>query len=387
MDEALQQFRGRINASSADGSPLVIRGNSNKDWQALKYFRDSVITASANRMPLRLRGSGSKDWYGQPLQGELLETADYSGIVEYEPTELVITARCGTPLSEIDAALAEQNQMLAFEPPYFGPEATIGGVVSSGLAGPRRQAVGAVRDFVLGATLMDGKGDILHFGGRVMKNVAGYDVSRLLAGAMGTLGILLEVSLKVLPKPYAEVSLRFEMNQAEAIRNLNLWGGQPLPISASAWNDGVLVVRLSGAQAALQAAQTRMGGEDMPQAKAFWIALREQSNGFFKAAAQQPDSALWRLSVPSATPPLALPAPPLLEWGGAQRWLVTDAGAADIRAQAAAAGGHATLFKGGDKSAGVFHPLAPAVAKIHRNLKKAFDPAGIFNPGRMYTEF
>jgi glycolate oxidase FAD binding subunit len=277
--------------------------------------------------------------------------------------------------------------MLAFEPPYFGPEATIGGVVSSGLAGPRRQAVGAVRDFMLGATLMDGKGDILHFGGRVMKNVAGYDVSRLLAGAMGTLGILLEVSLKVLPKPYAEVSLRFEMNQAEAIRNLNLWGGQPLPISASAWNDGVLVVRLSGAQAALQAAQTRMGGEDMPQAKAFWIALREQSNGFFKAAAQQPDSALWRLSVPSATPPLALPAPPLLEWGGAQRWLVTDAGAADIRAQAAAAGGHATLFKGGDKSAGVFHPLAPAVAKIHRNLKKAFDPAGIFNPGRMYTEF
>jgi glycolate oxidase FAD binding subunit len=234
---------------------------------------------------------------------------------------------------------------------------------------------------------MDGKGDILHFGGRVMKNVAGYDVSRLLAGAMGTLGILLEVSLKVLPKPYAEVSLRFEMNQAEAIRNLNLWGGQPLPISASAWNDGVLVVRLSGAQAALQAAQARMGGEDMPQAKAFWIALREQSNGFFKAAAQQPDSALWRLSVPSATPPLALPAPPLLEWGGAQRWLVTDAGAADIRAQAAAAGGHATLFKGGDKSAGVFHPLAPAVAKIHRNLKKAFDPAGIFNPGRMYTEF
>jgi glycolate oxidase FAD binding subunit len=346
--------------------------------QALQEFRDRIAAASAARSALRIRGGGTKDWYGQALQGEILDTRAYGGIVAYDPTELVITARCGTPLTEIETALEEKNQMLAFEPPHFGAGATAGGVVASGLSGPRRQAAGALRDFVLGAVLMNGKGEVLHFGGQVMKNVAGYDVSRLLAGSMGTLGLLLEVSLKVLPKPFAETTLQLAMPQDDAIRRLNEWGGQPLPLSASAWHDGKLMVRLSGAQAAVRAARMKIGGDELPQAPAFWSGLREQRHGFFSS------SALWRLSVPSVTAPLALPGEQLIEWGGAQRWLKTDADAAVIRAAAEKAGGHASLFKGGDKQAGVFHPLAPAVAKIHRNLKNAFDPAGIFNPGRMY---
>jgi glycolate oxidase FAD binding subunit len=354
--------------------------------QALQQFSERIVAASADRTALHLRGGGTKDWYGQKSRGELFDTRRYGGIVAYDPTELVITARCGTPVEEIETALAEQNQMLAFEPPHFGSGATVGGMVASGLSGPRRQAVGALRDFVLGAVLMDGKGEVLHFGGQVMKNVAGYDVSRLLAGSMGTLGLILEASLKVLPKPFAETSLRFELNQAEAIRRLNEWGGQPLPISASAWHDGMLMVRLSGAQAAIKAARQKMGGDELPDAHAYWIAVREQTSEFFSLGTGTTGS-IWRLSVPSTTPPLALRGEQLIEWGGAQRWLKTDADAATIRAAAEKAGGHASLFRGGDKQVGVFHPLAPAVAKIHRNLKTAFDPSGIFNPGRMYTEF
>jgi glycolate oxidase FAD binding subunit len=354
--------------------------------QALQEFSERIVAAGADRTALRLRGGGTKDWYGQESRGELFDTRRYGGIVAYDPTELVITARCGTPVEEIETALAEQNQMLAFEPPHFGRGATVGGMVASGLSGPRRQAVGALRDFVLGAVLMDGKGEVLHFGGQVMKNVAGYDVSRLLAGSMGTLGLILEASLKVLPRPFAETSLRLELNQAEAIRRLNEWGGQPLPISASAWHGGMLMVRLSGAQAAIKAARQKMGGDELPDPHAYWIAVREQTSEFFSLGTGTAGS-IWRLSVPSTAPPLALRGEQLIEWGGAQRWLKTDADAATIRAAAEKAGGHASLFRGGDKQVGVFHPLAPAVAKIHRNLKTAFDPSGIFNPGRMYTEF
>ena len=352
--------------------------------QVLEQLREKVIAATMNKTPLRIRGGDTKDWYGQALQGDILDTRGYAGIVAYDPTELVIVARSGTPLAEIEAALDVRNQMLAFEPPHFGAGSTIGGVVAAGLSGPRRQAVGAVRDFVLGATLMDGKGDVLKFGGQVMKNVAGYDVSRLLAGSFGMLGLILDVSLKVLPKPFYEKTLRFEVSQKEAIERLNTWGGQPLPISASAWHGGVLIVRLSGAEAAIRAAVQKMGGEEETQAAAFWRQLRNQDNEFF-AATTGPMS-LWRLSVPSVTPPLALEGEQLVEWGGAQRWLCTGADAAAIRAAVEKAGGHATLFRGGDKSVGVFHPLAPAVAAIHRNLKNAFDPFGIFNPGRMYNE-
>jgi glycolate oxidase FAD binding subunit len=353
--------------------------------QVLQQLRGTIVEATDRRTPLRIRGGGSKDWYGQALHGHILDTRAYTGIVAYEPTELVITARCGTPLAEIEAALYANNQMLAFEPPYFGPGSTIGGVVASGLSGPRRQAVGALRDFVLGVALMDGKGEVLRFGGQVMKNVAGYDVSRLLAGSLGMLGLIVDVSLKVLPKPFFETTLRFEATEKDAIEKLNQWGGQPLPISASAWHGGVLIVRLSGAEAAVRAAVRKLGGEEDLQAAVFWNELRNHDNAFLSETTGP--TALWRLSVPTVAPPLALDGEQLIEWGGAQRWLRTEADAAVVRAAAEKAGGHATLFRGGDKSVGVFHPLAPAVAKIHGNLKNAFDPSGIFNPGRMYNGF
>jgi glycolate oxidase FAD binding subunit len=353
-------------------------------------FGARIRAASAAGTPLRLRGGGTKDWYGQAATGELLDTRAYGGIVSYEPTELVITARCGTPLAEIEALLARHQQMLAFEPPRFGPGSTIGGVVACALSGPRRASAGAVRDFVLGAVLMDGRGEALRFGGQVMKNVAGYDVSRLLAGSLGTLGLILEVSLKVLPVPVREASLRFEMSEIEALTRLNEWAGQPLPISASCWHRGVLSLRLSGAEAAVVAAQRKLGGAALDDDAAFWASLRDQSHEYFSGGS------LWRLSVPSAASAIILRGEQLIEWGGAQRWLKVGDGVGDgaseldaaqaqgIRRAVAAAGGHATLFRGADKHLGVFQPLAPAVATIHDRLRRSFDPAGIFNPGRMY---
>ncbi|HZV66195.1 MAG TPA: glycolate oxidase subunit GlcE [Telluria sp.] len=350
--------------------------------QAIQQFREQVLAAAAAKTALRIRGGGTKDWYGQQLAGEILDTRAHSGIVDYEPTELVITARSGTPLAEIEAALAAQGQMLAFEPPHFGEGATFGGAIASGLSGPRRASAGAVRDFVLGAVMMDGRGEVLTFGGQVMKNVAGYDVSRLLAGSLGTLGLMLQHSVKVLPRAVSEATLRFSMSEIEALRRLNEWGGQPLPISASCWHEGVLSLRLSGAQAAVDAACAMLGGEGVPDGRAFWAALREQQHPFFDGA-----RCLWRLSVPPAASAIVIKGTQLIEWGGAQRWLKADADvttADSIRRVAAAAGGHATLFRGHDKSVGVFHPLAPAVAAIHQRLKASFDPSHIFNPGRMY---
>jgi len=263
-------------------------------------------------------------------------------------------------------------------------------MVAAGLSGPARAAVGCVRDYVLGATMLNGRAQVLTFGGQVMKNVAGYDVSRVLAGSMGILGVVCEVSLKVLPLPMATRTLRFDLDEAAALNRLNEWGGQPLPLNASAWWDGALVVRLSGAAAAVDAAQARLGGEVVGPGPAagFWIGLRDQRDEFFTRAAQavQDGSCLWRLSVPQAAPPLGLPGEQLVEWGGAQRWLVSAAQAPRVRAAAAAARGHATLFRASDKSAGAFAPLSPALARIHRELKRAFDPDGVFNPGRLYPD-
>jgi glycolate oxidase FAD binding subunit len=360
--------------------------------QIVEQFQEQVRAAARDGQTLRIRGSGSKDWYGQQTEGNILDTRAWRGIVDYEPTELVITARCGTPLVEIEAALLEKRQMLAFEPPHFGAASTLGGAIAAGLSGPRRASSGAVRDFVLGAKLLDGQGEVLRFGGQVMKNVAGYDVARLLAGSLGTLGVLLEVSVKVLPIPVAETTLRFALAELDAIRMLNEWAGQPLPVSASCWHDGVLALRLSGARAAVDDAVRSLGGDVMPDCAPFWAAVREQRHAFFDG-----DMPLWRLSLPSSAGPIAFePAQPdaaqpdaaqLIEWGGAQRWLRAPGDAEHaqhIRGAAAAAGGHATLFRGGDKSVGVFQPLAPAIARIHARLKAGFDPAKVFNPGRMY---
>jgi glycolate oxidase FAD binding subunit len=342
-------------------------------------FRARIL----ERKPLQLRGGGSKDFYGGPLAGDILDTRGHAGIVSYEPTELVVTARCGTPLAELESALAARRQFLACEPPRFAG-ATVGGAVAAGLSGPRRAAVGSLRDFVLGVRIMDGEGRVLKFGGEVMKNVAGFDVSRLMTGALGTLGLILDVSLKVLPLPAGDASLRFEMPQDKALEAINRWAGQPLPLVASCWQDGVLSIRLSGAQAAVAAACQKFGGEPLAAAAAdeFWNGLREQSAAFFAG-----DASLWRLSLPSATPPLELPGAVLIEWGGAQRWLRGDSDAAQLREVAATAGGHASLFRGGDKTDGVFAPLQPALMEVHRRLKHSFDPYGVFNPGRLYPEF
>lgn len=349
------------------------------DVVALDRFRDRI----RERQPLRLRGGGSKDFYGGPPAGALLDTRAHAGIVHYEPAELVVTARCGTPLAELEATLAERRQCLAFAPPHFG-DATVGGMVAAGLSGPTRAATGALRDHVLGVRIMDGEGRVLKFGGEVMKNVAGFDVARLMAGSLGTLGLILEVSLKVLPMPAAEAGLSFELTEEQALAAVNRWAGQPLPLVASAWQAGMLTVRLAGASAAVAAAREKLGGEllDPLSAQGFWQGLREQTAGFFAG-----ESSLWRLSVPSAVPPLGLPGPVLIEWFGAQRWLRGDAEAARLRDRIAQAGGHAALFRGGDRRDGVFAPLAPALLAIHRRLKQSFDPHGVFNPGRLYPEF
>ncbi|HUW39245.1 MAG TPA: glycolate oxidase subunit GlcE [Rhodocyclaceae bacterium] len=348
------------------------------------YFAEQVRGAAAAKRPLRIRGSGSKDFYGGPLEGEVLDTRRHTGIVGYDPTELVITARCGTPLTEIEAALAGAGQMLAFEPPHFGDGATLGGAIATGLSGPRRVAAGSARDFVLGVKMMNGRAEVLNFGGQVMKNVAGYDVSRLMAGAMGCLGLLLEVSLKVLPLPATETTLRLEAPQGRALELLNGWAGRPLPISASCWEDDALMLRLSGANAAVAAARRQIGGERVADGAAFWRALREQQAAFF--ADELP---LWRLSLPSVAAQLDLPGAQLLEWGGSLRWLKSGATPERIRAAATRAGGHATLFRGGeeDRADGAFQTLPSPLLALNRQLKRVFDPAGIFNPGRMIREF
>ena len=366
---------------------------------ALEALQQRIKDAAARGSTLNIVGHGSKSFYGgEPTSGrtgEPLQMSELCGISSYEPSELVVTARAGTPIAELEAALAERGQHLAFEPPRFGSGnsgcGTVGGMVASGLSGPARASMGALRDHVLGVTMVNGLGEALSFGGTVMKNVAGYDISRLMAGSMGVLGVIVEVSLKVLPLPYAEATLRFELGQAQALNQLNRWGGQPLPINASAWWDGALVLRLAGARAAVQSATLTLGGELIADelARPFWTGLRDHADEFFLGAARAVlgGAALWRLSLPQTAPVLNLHGEQLLEWGGAQRWVATAMPAAQVREMAAHVGGHATLFRTLDKSAGVFAPLTPALARIHHELKKSFDPQGVFNPGRLYEAF
>jgi glycolate oxidase FAD binding subunit len=382
----------------------------------LNDFSDRIRQASAAGTPLRIRGGGSKDFYGQSLVGEVLDTTAYKGVLSYEPSELVITVRAGTPLAEVQAMLAQKGQCLAFEPPHFtqswgasslagnGGGATVGGTVAAGLSGPARASVGTVRDFVLGARLINGKGEHLTYGGQVMKNVAGYDVSRLLAGSMGQLGLITEVSLKVLPVAPGEATLMCAgVSQAQALELLNRWGGQPLPLNASAWvhdttaqiAQDVLFVRLRGAVAAVETAVEKMGADaqalgaqvtrmDNAQAERDWQASGEQTLPFFSQSPSE-DDCLWRMSLPQTAPVLELPYANYIEWHGAQRWLWAPASAVQrLRDAARQAGGHVTLFKtsaahgDADKSVGVFTPLDAVHQRIQSELKKQFDPANIF---------
>ena len=354
-------------------------------WQA------RIRAAVAANAPLRLRGGGTKDFYGQTLAGDVLDTTTYAGIVDYDPTELVITVRAGTPLAQVERTMREMGQMLACEPPRFGENATIGGFVASGLSGPRRPYAGAVRDLILGARLLDGKGDDLNFGGRVMKNVAGFDVARLMTGALGTLGLITEVSLRCVPMPKAETTRVFQCSADEAIRLTNGWGGKPLPVTATAFHASRLAVRLSGAAPAVEAGVAKIGGMALPgydKGGAFWRSVREQTQPFFVAAIQA-GAPLWRLAVKSTAPFTDLGGEQLIEWGGALRWLTAGERTDPVRVRAWAHGhgGHATLFRASDKSAGAFHPLSETMHALHRRLKATFDPAGILNPGRLYSDF
>jgi glycolate oxidase FAD binding subunit len=387
-------------------------------------FTDRIKAAAATRTPLRIRGGGTKDFYAQSLQGEILDTTALRGVTSYEPSELVVTALAGTPLAEVEALLATQGQCLPFEPPHFsagatfpqpagggnphhsgtaaGSAATVGGMVAAGLSGPARASSGAVRDFMLGVKFINGLGEELTFGGQVMKNVAGYDVSRLMAGSMGTLGVITEVSLKVLPVAPAQATLRFDGSQAEALQWLHAWGGQPLPLNASCWlheegsDTGTLYLRLRGAVAAVQAACDTLCGqagatlEEPAQVATDWMACRNQQLPWFLARTDTQD--LWRLSVPQTAPVLDLPESPLIEWHGGLRWVRAGRKHADkLRQVAREADGHATLFiaaRAGDAWAGDrFDTLKPPLDRIHRNLKAQFDPSGIFNPHRMSKAF
>ncbi|MFV1973207.1 MAG: glycolate oxidase subunit GlcE [Thiohalobacterales bacterium] len=346
----------------------------------IESFQETLVAAGENATPLSITGGGSKAFYGRRPEGREFCVRDYCGVIDYSPTELVITARAGTPLAEIEAVLAAENQMLAFEPPHFGANTTLGGTIACGLSGPRRPFAGAARDFVLGIRCLNGKGEQLRFGGQVMKNVAGYDVSRTLTGSLGTLALLLEISLKVLPRPETEVTLCRQTTAAEAIVLMNRWAGKPLPLSATCFHDGQLALRLSGTRRGVQAAAEQIGGDRMDPAETFWEDLREHRHAFFTD-----DKPVWRLSVPPATAPLVLEGETFIDWGGAQRWITTMLPTAAIRAAATAAGGHACRFRSNDREA-VFQPLPAGLLALHQRLKHSFDPAGILNPGRMYAE-
>jgi glycolate oxidase FAD binding subunit len=370
---------------------------------------DRIQAARAARTTLDIQGGSTKSFYGERPRGEPLALAELRGITSYEPTELVVTARAGTPLEELEAALAEKGQCLPFEPPRFAPGGSVGGMVAAGITGPARAAAGTLRDYVLGVTLLNGRGELLTFGGQVMKNVAGYDVSRLMAGSWGVLGVLCEISLKVLGAYRATRTLEYDVDQREALATLARWNARPLPITASAWHEARLRVRLSGTPAAVESAAHKLGGRTLEAetAAGWWRSLRDLSHPFLSPSAAElaAGDRLWRISVPATVPPLELPcetasepprspgAPtpgartrPLIEWNGAQRWCRGTWAAEEIRAAAARAGGHATLVRAADKSGGAFTPVAAALMRIHRELKLAFDPDRVFNPGRLYAD-
>ena len=339
---------------------------------------EQVSQALQNATPLRIQGSNSKVFLGRIVAGEVLDTRSHRGIVSYDPTELVITARCGTPLSELAEALDQAQQMLPCEPPSFGDDATVGGMIASGLSGPRRPWAGSVRDFVLGTGVITGHGKHLRFGGEVMKNVAGYDLSRLMAGSYGALGVITEVSLKVLPKPRQCLSISLEMDSDRALLRLAQWGQQPLPISAACHDGERLHLRLEGGEGSVAAAHDRLGGERLEAS--YWTDLNEQRLRFFDE-----DQPIWRVSVPNNTPGLSLPGRQLIDWGGAQRWLKSDADASLIRAIVNEVGGHVTCYSHGLCDS-PFQPLPETLLRYHRSLKQQLDPRGIFNPGRLYPE-
>jgi glycolate oxidase FAD binding subunit len=348
-------------------------------------LQQHVMNAFQNETPLYITGGGSKAFLGNVSQAhttnaQQIEVSKHRGIVEYDPRELVLTARSGTLLTQIETTLAEANQMLAFEPPHFGNSATLGGTIACALSGPRRPYSGSARDFVLGCKLLNGRGEILCFGGQVMKNVAGYDVSRLMAGAYGTLGILLEISLKVLPRPAASITVAHGCSTAEAIGSMSSLLSKPYPVDGACYHGDHCYLRISGSAQAVKEARAKIPGDVMAEAETFWHALREHELPFFRRSGK-----LYRIIVKPATPPLSIEGSWLLDWGGAQRWLYSHEDIATIRHRVELAGGYVTVFRGGDREGEIFQPLPAPLLTIHQRLKASFDPKSIFNRGRLYA--
>jgi FAD/FMN-containing dehydrogenase len=356
---------------------------------ALQRLMDRVAAARTDKSPLDIRGGGTKAFYANPPRGALLDTRELTGITSYEPSELVVTVLAGTPLQELESALAERGQCLPFEPPRYAAGGTVGGMVAAGLAGPARASVGPLRDFVLGVSMLSGTCEVLTFGGQVMKNVAGYDVSRVMAGAWGVLGVICEVSLKVMPIPPAFRTWCFEVDEASALGQLTRWAGKAIPLHASSWHRGQLHVRLAGAASVVSGVDLGGGRELAPQAaQSWWADLRDHRHAFFdmSPASLESGECLWRVAVPDTAPRMDLPGAQFIEWGGGQRWWRSAAPAIEVRTVATAAGGHATLVRALDKSPGAFSPVSSSSLRIQQRLKQSFDPEGVFNPGRLYPE-
>jgi len=346
-----------------------------------QQIQSQILDAYKNKSALKICSGNSKHFYGQEVDATPLDITGHSGIVSYEPTELVVTVRAGTRLSELEATLSESNQILPFEPPHFAETATIGGTIACNLSGPIRAYSGAARDFVLGSNIINGKAESLKFGGQVMKNVAGYDTSRLMCGAMGTLGVILDVSLKVLPKPETEITLSHQCDINQAVFNMHQWVKQSLPVTASCYDGSRLFIRLSGNNSSVNSAKKIIGGETIDNSQTFWLKVKEQTHSFFNT-----DKPVWRLSLSSTNPPLELQGDTFYEWGAALRWLKTDSPAEEIRKTMNAVGGHATLFRNNTQNIDTFQPLSSGLLSIHKNLKNAFDPDRILNPGVMYKD-
>lgn len=360
--------------------PCSINQRDN-NLEASQNIVEQVRDACARRLPLKIQGGDSKSFYGNPCEGDVLDTTVFRGITSYEPTELVITAAAGTPLREVEKVLAEQGQYLPFEPPAHSAKATIGGAIASGLSGPRRPWTGSVRDFVLGVKCINGRGELLKFGGQVIKNVAGYDVSRLLTGSLGTLAVITEVSLKVLPKPETELALLGEMSLQEAREFMQNWSRRPVPLSGASYYQGRLRIRLSGYDTAVRHTASDMGLGIEPNL-AFWEALRHQAIDCLQA-----EGPVWRISVPSTTDGLQADEFEVMDWGGALYWSLTATPAETLRERIRAMGGHATLYRDKTNNAPRFQPLSPGLLALHKRIKAAFDPVGILNRGRMYPEY
>jgi len=350
---------------------------------------EQINDAVDKKLPLVITGGGSKAFYGNHVEGEIISTAKHTGIIEYQPSELVVTVRSGTLLKDLEAELRANKQMLAFEPPQHSDNTTIGGIIACGLSGPRRVACGSARDFVLGTNIINGRGEKCRFGGQVMKNVAGYDASRLMTGAQGTLGLLLDISLKVLPINEKETSIKIEVELQTAIKNIKHWVKHGLPVSASCFYKNNLYLRLSSTHSAVQKSLDIINKSCSSEKidHNFWSSIKDQTHEFFSTAAASEEKDLWRFSSVAASSLFDESDDRLIEWNGALCWIKSELDLHDLANKNQANATRYPLNSANKKAdENIFQPLQPGLLKIHQRLKQAFDPEHILNPGRLYSE-